>query len=51
MWWLEEWLKPQLPIELLPGLKLIVWVEVRRGPFGLFTTDVLRVLCDWFSGG
>lgn len=50
MWWLEEWLKPQLPLRFF-GVTLSVWVEVRYGPNGLFTADVLRVACNWFSGG
>ena len=45
-----EWLKQHLPLEVLPGLKLVVWIEVRGAEGALFTVETLRIVCNWFGG-
>jgi hypothetical protein len=46
--WLAERI---LPLELLPGLALVRYVEVREAWDGrLFTAETVRLVCSWFGG-
>lgn len=45
MWFLYD----LVPFQILPGLRVVKWIEVHGAEGALFTVDTLRLVCTWFG--